>query len=299
MRNGIKTILTALLSSVIMVSCIYDKYPGRRQYDISIQLMDNTGMVLPESVAHLNNIYWFVNGVYQKTVYADSDGKYRLSFNAGDRVTFVALAGSDSDMYTVYEPHEGESITNTWLQLNTNGSIMGPQPSGIYYGCLDVVPEVNTEDLEEDVSYTLTMHEVRAKARVLIKGLEGRYGKGSYRIVMEGLRSGIAYDGSSTGRYVNYDMTPDKSYGDGFDDLGNYWTEPIYVLPTRDEEPVRLLVYKANGELLFDRDIDEEGAPLLINEGEDVVLVIQASYITELGVTIVPWSQIDNSGVFY
>jgi hypothetical protein len=122
----------------------------------------------------------------------------------------------------------------------------------------------------------------------LIKGLKSRFGDGNYRIVVEGLRTGIAYDGSSTGEQVNY------SINGAFNSDGNYITLPYSVFPTKEGERVRILVYKQDGTLLFDHDTDDNGIPLVLKRYDDVVFVITASYQAQLTITIVPWADIDN-----
>ena len=290
MRNGIKIIVIAFLLSTFMVSCsIYDKYPGHRQCDISLELADSTGAVLPDSIAHLYSINWFVDGIYQHTVAADADGKYRVSFDSGDRITFVAVAATDTSECSISTPILGESIKNTWLQLKASSEKASLQPHAIYYGNLDVIPD------DDDIlakSYTILMKDVRARVRVQIKGLKDRFGVGNYRVVLEGLRSGIAYDGSTTGELVNYDLVG------SFDPDGNYMTLPNEVFPTKDGERVRIKVYKEDGSLLFDRDVDESGNPLEIKKNDDIVFVINASYLTHITITIVPWADINNPASF-
>lgn len=292
MRNGIKIIVIAFLLSTLMVSCIYDNFPNHRQCDISLRLVNSRGAVLSDSVAHLYNIDWFVNGIYQRTVAAEKDGKYRVTFNSTDRVTLVAIAASDTSECRVNSPILDESIKDTWLQLKTGGENTSPQPHAIYYGDLDVTPEADVSDDDPAKSYTILMKDMRAKVRVEIKGLKTRFGDGNYRIVLEGLRSGIAYDGSVTGVLVNYDMKG------SFDSQGNYTTLPDEVLPTKSGEQVRIRVYKEDGSLLFDRDVDEKGEPLEVKKNDDIVFVINATYLTDLTVTVVPWADIENPTSF-
>jgi hypothetical protein len=292
MRNGIKIIVIAFLLSTLMVSCIYDEFPNHRQCDISLRLVNSRGAVLSDSVAHLYNIDWFVNGIYKRTVAAEKDGKYRVTFNSTDRVTLVAVAASDTSECHENTPILDESIKDTWLQLKTGGGNTSPQPHAIYYGDLDVTPDENVSDDDPAKSYTILMKDMRAKVRVEIKGLKTRFGDGGYRIVLEGLRSGIAYDGSVTGVLVNYDMKG------SFDSQGNYTTLPDEVLPTKSGERVSIKVYKQDGSLLFDRDVDEQGNPLEVKKNDDIVFVINASYLTDLTVTIVPWADIENPTSF-
>jgi hypothetical protein len=289
MRNGIKTILIVLLLSMIMASCIYDEYPGRKQCDLSLNLVDSTGALLTDSVAHKYDVYWFVNGIYKQTIKAENDGLYRLSFNQGDRITFVAIAAKDTAACKVNAPVVGESIKNVWLQLKTSSDNISPQPSAIYYGSIDTTA---TESDPTNNRYVISMKDVRSRISVRVNGLRERFGDGNYRIVVEGLRSGIAYDGSTSGELINYEFTG------GFDSEGNYVTGSSRVFASSSDERVRVRVYKQDGGLLFDRDVDEDNKPLIVNKRDDIVFVINASYSVEMTIKIVPWAEVNNTSTF-
>ncbi|WP_018462738.1 FimB/Mfa2 family fimbrial subunit [Segatella paludivivens] len=291
MRNGIKTILIGLLLSMIMASCIYDEYPDRKQCDLMLNIVDSTGSRsnIPDSVAHKYDVYWFVNGIYKQTISAEDDGLYRLSFDKGDRITFVAIAAKDTAACKVNVPFVGESIKNVWLQLKTSSNNISPQPSAIYYGSIDTTA---TASDPTNNRYVISMKDVRSKISVRVNGLKERFGAGNYRIVVEGLRSGIAYDGSTSGELINYEFTGH------FDSEGNYVTGNATVFASGSDERVRVRVYKQDGEMLFDRDVDEDNKPLIVNKRDDIVFVINASYSTGMTIKIVPWNEIPNPGGF-
>lgn len=287
--NGIIRTIALWTVLVLMTSCsIYDGYPHRRQYDVVLQLSDSAGNVIPDSIASVSEIYAFVNGVYQGRYAKESDGKIRVTFNDNDSVTFVAIAGRRLGEYTLNTPQTGEAIENTWLQLKTAGAGVTHQPSAIYYGNISTVGDISDV---ADVKRTITLRDIRAKVRVHVRGLLDRFGPGNYRIVIEGLRSGVAYDGTTGGDYVNYEM------GGAFNDKGDWITDPAIVLPSKGET-VKLRIYKQDGTLLFDRDHDEDGNPLVIKSNEDAVFIVTASSLLNMTLRVVPFEDVINSGFF-
>ncbi|MCO6026511.1 FimB/Mfa2 family fimbrial subunit [Prevotella cerevisiae] len=290
MRYGVKTIIGAFLLSTFMVSCsIYDKYPCHDQAEITLKLVGSTGAVLPDSIAYKYNINGFVKGAFRYTVSADKDGKYRVVFNSDDRdsISFVAVATSDTSAYRVNNPQIGTVIGDTWLTLDAKKEGNTPQPAAVYYGSLGIVPEGG-----KSKSYVIQLKNVLARVRVQIKGLNDHFSDKDYRTTLEGLRSGIAYDGSVSGELVNDDLQG------SFESDGNYMTLPITVFPTKSGERVRLRIYKSDGSLLLDRDVDEKGRPLELKRNDDVVFVVQASYPTNITVSVIPWTEIENPTIF-
>nr|WP_308572178.1 FimB/Mfa2 family fimbrial subunit [uncultured Prevotella sp.] len=290
MRYGVKTIIGAFLLSTFMVSCsIYDKYPCHDQAEITLKLVGSTGAVLPDSIAYKYNINGFVKSAFRYTVPADKDGKYRVVFNTDDRdsISFVAVAASDTSAYRVNNPQIGTVIGDTWLTLDAKKDGNTSQPAVVYYGSLGIVPESGKSQ-----SYVIQLKNVLARVRVQIKGLNDHFSDKDYRIALEGLRSGIAYDGSVSGELVNDDLQG------SFESDGNYMTLPITVFPTKAGERVRLRIYKSDGSLLLDRDVDEKGRSLELKRNDDVVFVVQVSYPTNITVSVIPWAEIENPTIF-
>lgn len=285
----IKNIFVLLASLAVLEACsIYDHYPDRKQRDVCVELRDSTGGVVPlDSASDVVYLYYFVNGNYQGLIPRESDGRFRLVYNEGDTITYVAVAGRKPEQYDLNAPVSGESIHNVWLQLHTQGTGVSEQPDPIYYG------KASTTEFGDNADglQTITLRDIRSRVRVWVKGLKRRFGDGKYRIVIEGLRSGLAYDGTSGGEYVNYDTQG------AFDTNDTWKTDPITVLPSTGST-VSLKIYKQDGTLLFDRTQDEDGNPLVIKSSEDVVFIVNASYQAEMTIKVVPYEDADNCNVF-
>ena len=288
--NGIIRTMTLWAVLLLMASCsIYDEYPNRRQYDVTLQLADSSGNVLPDSVALVSEIYAFVNGVYQGKYKKEADGKVHIAFNANDTVTFVAVAGKDTSQYVRNEPKIGTPIKDTWLRLHNSAAGVNRQPAAIYYGSISEIPP----HVDPNPQQVMTLHDIRAKVGVKIHGLREHFGDGNYRVVVEGLHSGINYDGTGGGDSISYDMSG------SFDPSIDEWNaDPITVLPAKGDK-VRVKIYSQDGMLVFDGDKDEYGKPLTINSSDNSVIVISVgSTPAQITVKIVPFEDVNNSGFF-
>ena len=93
------------------------------------------------------------------------------------------------------------------------------------------------------------LKDMRAKARVYVRGLRSRHGLGNYRVVLKGLHSGITYKGEPGGIYVSYSL-PGK-----FVTQDDWVTQAPIVLPT-GREPVRFMIDKQEGTVMFDRKVE-------------------------------------------
>ena len=269
-----------------LYSCIYDKYPGRAQYDLTVEYVDSEDNKLPDSVATLDRVGCFVDGIYKETLVEEEDGKYRYVFLDGDDIAFVAIAGENPDDYTINPPKPGESISNCWLQMKLTPGEETPEPSAVYYGSIHTLL---TDNANENV--VIRMHDVRAKVRIIARNFLDKFGYGNYRFTIENCRSGISYDGKGCGSFVNYEM-PGSIHSDG-----DYYTTTRTIFPT-DDTPLRVKIYKEDGSLLFDRDTDEDGNPLIIHSGTDEVILIMFYYYTDAAIRVVPFEDIQNSTIF-
>lgn len=284
--NGIIRFALLFLLELSLYSCIYDKYPGREQYALTVEYIDTEGNKLPDSVAVLDRVGCFVDGIFKETLVEEEDGKYRYVFLDGDDVAFVAIAGENPDDYTINPPKPGESISNCWLQMKLTPGEETPEPSAVYYGSIHTLL---TDNANENV--VIRMHDVRARVSVVARNFLDKFGYGNYRFTIENCRSGISYDGKGCGSFVNYEM-PGSIHSDG-----DYYTISRTIFPT-DDNPLRVKIYKEDGSLLFDRDTDENGNPLIIHSGTDEVILIQFYYYTDATITVVPFEDINNPTLF-
>lgn len=284
--NGIKRFALLFLLELSLYSCIYDKYPGREQYALTVEYIDTEGNKLPDSVAVLDRVGCFVDGIFKETLVEEEDGKYRYVFLDGDDIAFVAIAGENPDDYTINPPKPGESISNCWLQMKLTPGEETPEPSAVYYGSIHTLL---TDNANENV--VIRMHDVRARVSVVARNFLDKFGYGNYRFTIENCRSGISYDGKGCGSFVNYEM-PGSIHSDG-----DYYTISRTIFPT-DDTPLRVKIYKEDGSLLFDRDTDENGNPLIIHSGTDEVILIQFYYYTDATIRVVPFEDINNSTLF-
>lgn len=284
--NGIIRFALLFLLELSLYSCIYDKYPGREQYALTVEYIDTEGNKLPDSVAVLDRVGCFVDGIFKETLVEEEDGKYRYVFLDGDDVAFVAIAGENPDDYTINPPKPGESISNCWLQMKLTPGEETPEPSAVYYGSIHTLL---TDNANENV--VIRMHDVRARVSVVARNFLDKFGYGNYRFTIENCRSGISYDGKGCGSFVNYEM-PGSIHSDG-----DYYTISRTIFPT-DDTPLRVKIYKEDGSLLFDRDTDENGNPLIIHSATDEVILIQFYYYTDATIRVVPFEDIINSTLF-
>ena len=110
LRQGLtRTLALCAVILCILSSCsIYDDYGYRRQRDIILQVADESGNILPDSKAPVNEVYAFVNGIYVGKYAKEEDGKIRIVVDEADSVTFVAVTGEHRDEYTLKEPQVGQ-----------------------------------------------------------------------------------------------------------------------------------------------------------------------------------------------
>ena len=284
--NGIIRFALLSLLAMSLYSCIYDKYPGRAQYDLTVEYVDSEDNKLPDSVATLDRVGCFVDGIYKETLVEEEDGKYRYAFTEGDNIAFVAIAGEKPDEYAIYPPKPGVAISNCWLQMNLTPGKETPEPSAVYYGSIHTILTGTSNE-----RVVIRMHDVRSKVRIIARNFLDKFGYGNYRFTIENCRSGISYDGKGCGSFVNYEM-PGSIHSDG-----DYYTTTRTIFPT-DDIPLRVKIYKEDGSLLFDRDTDEDGNPLIIHSGTDEVILIMFYYYTDAAIRVVPFEDIQNSTIF-
>lgn len=287
----IKNVFILLAVLTVPGACsIYDHYPDCKQCTVRVELRDSVGGLVPsDSASDVVYLYYFVNGSYKGMIPRESNGRFRLLGDEGDSITYVAVAGRRPDQYDLNTPVPGESIHDVWLQLRTQRAEVSQQPAAIYYG------KATSEDFGEDEDGTkvFTLRDIRSRVRVWVRGLKRRFGDGNYRILIEGLRSGLQYDGATGGEYVNYETQ--GAFETGNNDI--WKTQPITVLPSTGAT-LSLKIYKQDGTLLFNRTEDEEGKPLVLKSDKDVVLVVAASDQGDFTIKVVPYEDVMNNNVF-
>lgn len=172
--------------------------------------------------------------------------------------------------------------TITWLQLIDAEKGNAISPSAIYYGSLS---SPFSDKLEEET--VITLKDVRAKTSVYLKGLKACYGDGNYRVVLEGMNSGVTYDGNGGGKLVNYEL------GGKFNAKGDWFTPAMIVLPTTGEA-VKVKIYKEDGTLLYTCDHTDDGSPLAVKPGDNVVFYITIWQNADISIKVIPFDDVDN-----
>ena len=290
----IRSITLCAVALLLLSACsIYDEYPARRHYDVILRIADGTDQVLPGSVASVNTLYAFKNNILAGKYTIGEDGHFHIDsdLEGNDSLTFVALHSEQDEKMKVNEPVIGESIHNVWLQMHIQGDSIAAPLTPKYHGKLTVYSHTNTN--QEHIVY---MQDKTAKARVYAKNLLPTYGEGNYRVVLEGLYSGIAYSGTSDGNRVNYRLPGRKATKET-----DWATDPVTILPT-GKNPCRLLIYKNDGGLIIDTIVDENNKPLKVSEQDDVVFYVTITKDAEgnpqFSVKVLPFEDVDNNFTF-
>ena len=280
--------LCAIVMLLLAACSIFDDYPHRRQYDVILRVTDSTGQVLPDSVASVKTLYAFRNGIFYGKYMAEEDGVIRITYEDRDSMTFVAMTSDLNNLCEITEPEIGESIHNVWLQLKTQGDCLASDLSGIFYGNLTTLIYAGGQ---QEQKKTISLQDQRARVRVYVRALRPNHGSGNYRVVLQGLHSGITYNGEPGGKAVNCSLSGK------FVNLNDWCTQSATVLPT-GKEPCRLLIYKQDGTLIFDTCEDENGKPLLIHPQDDIVFFVTVDYLKGISVKVLPFEELDNYYTF-
>jgi len=284
--NGLFQLLMMCMLGLSLDSCIYDQYPGRKQYALTVEYVDSLDRPLEDSVASLDSLNCFVNGIYQKALTKEPDGKYRYAFLEDSDIAFVAIDGKNPSEYTITPPFLGCSIHNSWLQMKLPIGEETPEPSPIFYG--SVYTHLMSTSHE---NVFIKLKDIRAQVRVVANNILAKFGAGNYRVTLENCCTGVAFDGTPCGPLASYEM-PGKIYPDG-----NYRSISRYILPT-GEMPLRVKIYKEDGKLLFESNTDVDGKPLLVKPGSNNVIIIQFYYTTETTIKVVPFEEVGNETIF-
>ena len=84
-RQGLTRTLALWAAVLLMLaSCtIYDDYPHRSQHDIVLWVTDESGNILPDSEAPVDEVYAFVDGIYVGKYAKEADGTHRAPQGRG------------------------------------------------------------------------------------------------------------------------------------------------------------------------------------------------------------------------
>ena len=291
-RRGFDIVIAVWILHLCVGCSVFDDNQSLSQASFFLNVVDSMGAGVPSSSVTLAPLYCFVNGLYSRMLTPEADGTYRYVFNSEDSVCLVSLAGRAPSEYSLAEPREGESIHNVWLSLNgaTTGEV-SPSPAAIYYGSWTGTGSQFAEI--DNAEVPLTLRDLRGKIRVLIRGVHDRFGDGEYRVVIDGLRGGLDYDGmTATAMMASFELP-----GAFIPGTGDWLTKPVTALPSCGSK-VTVRIYKKDGQLIYRRSQDDNGVDLVAKEGGDQVFVITASMTGALTLQVQPFDEVFQNSSF-
>jgi len=281
--------LLFILSILFMESCINEDNSNCVQYALTTQLVDKNGAVLPDSTIGNVKAYLFINNKFDRIVTAESSGKYLISFDGNVKAALVAFGNMNSDSVNIYTPNEGDDISMVSVGLLSTRSSASyfSSPTYLFYGRFDYTSVTSGST----TTALLPMYNQHARAHVVVKHLQSKYGTGNYQLVLQGFRGAITFDGTITGDSVTYNPSGI------FDNNGDYTSDVVNTLPTKDGEYVTVLMYK-DGALLWQTSTDADGNKVTLAAEDDKVFVIDVQKIDIL-LQVMPWIDYQQSMVVY
>lgn len=290
-RRGFDIVIAVWILHLCVGCSVFDDNQSLSQASFFLNVVDSTGAGVPSSNVTLAPLYCFVNGFYSRTLTPEADGTYRYVFGSEDSVCLVSLAGRDPSEYSLAVPREGESIHNVWLSLDGAASgEMSSSPSAVYYG---LWKGTGAGFAKVGTDVPITLQDKRGKVHVLIKGLRERFGDGTYRVFIDGLRGQLAYDGTTQ---LSAMSTVELS-GDFIPSTGDWLSKPVTTLTTSGNS-VNVRLYKQDGTLLFKRNKDDDGQPLRVRENSDDVFCFIASQTGSFIVNVLPFEKVSQEAIF-
>lgn len=267
----LKTLVGAVLLTMGMSSCIYDKY-NTAQFNISIKAVDNDGKTVPYYEIQGQHLYFFLNDRYAGEMTPDPQGFYYNSLASGNEIKFVAVGSEDSTAFRIYPPVEGDHIHNQYVEVIDYENI-----PPLYYGIAKMT--------EGDDNLQIEMRDLRSRSCVLVNNMLHKFGNdGAYTVVYSGLRKGITYEGVTCG-----DMVEARSGTAREDD--SWLSKELISLPTAPNESLRLTLYHNDTQVAF-AEVDDDGNPLVLNPGDNVCFIITLYDYVGISVKVVPWDEI-------
>ena len=130
-RQGLTRTLALWAAVLLMLaSCtIYDDYPHRSQHDIVLRVTDESGNILPDSEAPVDEVYAFVDGIYVGKYAKEADGKIRIVLRKGEEVTSSpprALTARSSPCVSPSWASASATTGCSWSILRTTSSHRHP-----------------------------------------------------------------------------------------------------------------------------------------------------------------------------
>lgn len=258
-----------VLALPVFTSCVNEDDSACVQYSVATKVVDGKGNVLPDTVAGRLHAYLFLDGKYDHTVTAESDGRFLLSFDSSKKASLI-IVGSKADGTNVAPPYEGEDIDSVMVHTSS--------PEGIYYGQF----EYTSQNHDSISSVTVKLIEMHAVLRVAVRELHEYYGDGNFSVKLSGFRNSLSYNGEVTGDSITY--SPTSSFIS--DEV--LLTDSVNTLPTATNEAVTIGIYK-NGEQIWRSNEDNTGKTVTLNAGDNKVVTIDCGYQT-FGFTVLSWN---------
>jgi hypothetical protein len=259
-----------------LASCISDGRGECVQYTVSARLVDKAGTPVPDSVARRSSAYLFINGKYERSIPAGSDGRYAVGYNGCDAVSLVVFGDKDIHGFTLTAPSGGSGLSGTSVKID---SLLQPvdtvAQSRLYYGSLDY----SRLTVEENDTAVVCMYDRLARLHVILGDLAGVYGAGRFSISLGGLRNTLTYGGTATSDTVS--VTPPLYRGQD----GMYVSGTVATFAT--PSAVRVTVYR-DGLPVASMDRDNSGRDIIADEGDNEAIVITVS-AGLLNIRVMPW----------
>lgn len=288
---GIKQLL-AMLSGMLclLAGCIDESHTGCVQYAIATQLVDTKGNPMGASVVGPTLAYLFLNDKFDHVVTSESDGRYLISFDGNSKASLVVFGNMNTDSFQIRTPNVGDDISATSVSLVSKtraAELQNIYAANLYYGCYAYTAD---STLSAKV-VLLPLLNRQVKLHVVVQNVRETYGDGDYKIVLEGLRNAVAFDGTVMGDSVSYQPTV------SFADNGDLVSETLHTLPTKTGEAVMLSIYK-DDVLLWHSSLDSEGKQITLTGGEDKAVVVNAARLA-FNVVVEPWSYYLNQNISF
>ncbi len=270
-------LLCAVPLLLSLASCISDGRGECVQYAVSARLVDKAGTPVPDSVARRSSAYLFINGKYERSIPASSDGRYAVGYSGCDAVSLVVFGDKDIPGFTLTAPSGGSDLSGMSVKMDSLlQSVDTTRQSRLYYGSLDY----SRLTPDEDSSAVVCMYDRLSRLHVILGDLTGVYGEGIFRVRLSGLRNTLTYGGTATSDTVS--VTPPLYRGQD----GMYVSGTVATFAT--PSAVRVTVYR-DGIPVTSTDRDNSGRDITAGEGDNEAIVITVS-AGLLNIRVMPWS---------